>query len=158
MTWSVHHWLINIVQLQFSHDILTKFRLFSVHMSGENGNKLRITFFSSFISLFIFFLAWFSFTFFDQRLLAGFVEWLQHWTNNREQLFWFRIIDTEMKIPIRKIREKMPYFQTRRKKNYRVLLKSKLPKCFITFISSSGWVLWFEHRTANQMESSRETG
>lgn len=73
-------------------------------------------FFSSFISLFIFFLAWFSFTFFDQRLLAGFVEWLQHWTNNREQLFWFLVIDTEMKIPISKSRETMPYFQKRRKK------------------------------------------
>lgn len=44
------------------------------------------------------------------------------------------------------------------KKNYRVLLKSKLPKCVITFISPSGWILWFGHRTANLMESSRETG
>lgn len=45
-----------------------------------------------------------------------------------------------------------------KKKNYRVLLKSKLTKCFITFISPSGWVLWFGHRTVNQVESSRETG
>lgn len=144
MTWPVHHWLINIVQLQFSHDILTKFRLFSVHMSGENGNKLRITFFSSFISLFILFLAWFSFTFFDQRLLAGFVEWLQHWTDNREQLFWFLVIDTEMKIPISKSRKKMPYFQKRRKKKlpcaFKIQINQMLYNFHLTFWL--GFVVW----------------